>query len=351
MNKQPLVVISTDWHLKEQNIVQITDLVTQQCELAKKLKLSYLICLGDVFDSRIAQREEVLTAFGKILDIIHSYNLKLWLIPGNHDKTDYTSKESFLTPYKDHPCLTLVSLSGSIPFSDYKIRLGFIPFFSEEKWLEQFKEYCEYSSLEDLDKQIKIILLTHIAVTGSRNNDGNLVSSTISTKLLKPFYKVFSGHYHDAQKIGENFYHLPSIQQNNYGEDIEKGFTILNSDGSHEFVKSKFKEYKKISIDLDTISGSQIDSLKQQYKGSRDNIRFEFTGSEKVLKSLKKEDFTSLGIDFKTKVKEIEIDIQYAEVTEVIEHTKDSIKEEFEKFCKQEKLDVKEGLKYLNKIL
>ena len=44
-----------------------------------------------------------------------------------------------------------------------------------------------------------MILLTHIAVTGSKNNDGTLVSSKLSTKLFKNFYKVLSGQYHDKQ--------------------------------------------------------------------------------------------------------------------------------------------------------
>ena len=351
MNKQALAVFSTDLHLKTQNIDQIIDLVTQQCELAKSTGAKYLICLGDVFDSRIAQREDILTAFGKILDIIKSYDLKMWLIPGNHDKTDYVSSNSFLSPFSTHPCLTLVHLSGSIPFLDSKIRLGFIPFFKEEVWLQQFEEYCDYLGLEDLDPEIKIILCTHIAVTGSQNNDGKPASSILSTKLFKPFFKVFSGHYHDQQKIGSNFYHLPSIQQNNFGENTDKGFTILYSDGSHELVKSKFREYHKVEIDLDNITGSELNVLRQQYSEVKDNIRFEFKGSEKVLKSLRKEDFTSLGIDVKTKVKEIESDIEYADSTEVIEHTKESIREEFEKFCKQESLNWEEGLKFLNKIL
>lgn len=352
MSKQALAVFSTDWHLQTKNKDQITYLVRQQCELAKKLNAKYLICLGDVFESRIAQREDVLTAFSHILDIINDYGLKLWLIPGNHDKTDYTSPNSFLTSFSTHPCLTLVHLSGSIPFPDYKIQLGFIPFFNDEQWLKQYEEYCEYIALglEKEDKN-KYILCTHIAVTGSRNNDKTLVSSSISTKLFKSFFKVFSGHYHDQQKIGSNFYHTPSIQQNNFGEDIDKGFTVLYSDGSHELVLSDFKKYIKVQIDLDTVTGSQLVDFKKQYSGSNDNVRFEFIGSEKVLKSINKEDYTSIGIDIKTKVKEIVDDIQYAESTEVVEHTKESIKIEFEKFCTQENLKLETGLKYLNKII
>jgi len=350
-NKKALTVFSTDWHLKTSNIETIKDLITQQCELALELEVDTLVCLGDVFDSRIAQREDVLTAFGQILDIIGGYDLTLWLIPGNHDKTSYNSYDSFLTPYKYHPNLHLVYMAGSIPFVDSKLHLDFLPFFSEQMWLDKFNEFTDYIDFSSISKDEKHILCTHIAVTGSKNNDGTMVSSTLSTSLFKQFYKVFSGHYHDQQQIGSNFYHIPSIQQNNFGENSDKGFTVLYEDGSHKLVKSKFKEYVKVKIDLDSVTTNDINDLKKKYKGSDNNIRFEVTGSENVLKSLRKEEFSSLGIELKTKVKEIQTDIEYSESAEVVEHTSASIKEVFEKFCEKELLDVEVGMKYLNKKL
>lgn len=348
MKTKALTVLSTDWHLKKENIDQIKDLVQQQCELALELEVDTLICLGDIFDSRIAQREDVLSAFGEILDMIDSYGLKLWAIPGNHDKSNYSSHKSFLDPYKGRKSFQLVHLAEGIPFKDENIFLHFLPFFEEQEWLKRFDELLDHVGETDHSKRI---LFTHIAVTGSRNNDGTMVSSSLSPGLFKDFFKVFSGHYHDQQKIGSNFYHIPSIQQNNFGENADKGFTVLYADGSHELVKSKFKEFVKVQIDLDTIESDELLSLKRKYKGSDSNIRFEFKGSDNVLKSLKKEDFTSLGIDIKLKVKEIEDDIIFSESIEVIEHTGDSIIEEFKKCCEKENWNVEQGLKYLNKKL
>lgn len=348
MSKTPLAIFSTDWHLKKENIDTIIELVRKQCLLAKDLNIEYFICLGDVFDSRIAQRQDVLDAFSEIIDLVTGYGLKFWVIPGNHDKTVYTSHKSFLSPFKGRNNFVLVDRAGRIPFKKENIFLHLLPFFEEQEWLKRFDELLDH--VEEIDHS-KRILLTHIAVTGSRNNDGTMVSSSLSSGLFKSFYKVFSGHYHDQQKIGDNFYHLPSIQQNNFGENSDKGFTVLYSDGSHELVKSKFKEFIKIKIDLDDTSNEELVRLKAKYKGSEDNIRFEFKGSENVLKSLKKEDFTSLGIDVKTKVKEVEDSIVFSESEEVIEHTKESIKEEFRKCCEKEGWSFEQGLKFLNKKL
>lgn len=350
MKIKALAVLSTDWHLKKENIDQIKDLVMQQCELALELETEYLVCLGDIFDSRIAQRQDVLDAFGEILDTIDSYGLKLWAISGNHDKTNYSSHKSFLDPYKGRDCFSLVDKTARIPFIQEQLQLNFLPFFTDEVWMEQFEKLKKTPQLPIL-QGCKEILLTHIAVTGSRNNDGTMVSSSLSPGLFKDFFKVFSGHYHDQQKIGSNFYHIPSIQQNNFGENTEKGFTVLYTDGSHELIKSKFKEFVKVQIDLDTIESDELLSLKRKYKGSESNIRFEFKGSDNVLKSLKKEDFTSLGIDVKTKSREVEDDIIFSESTEVIEHTGDSIIEEFKKCCEKENWNIEQGIKYLNKKL
>jgi exonuclease SbcD len=343
MNK-PIAIFSNDWHLKKENKEEIIDLVTQKCKLAKELGVKYLICLGDIFDSRVAQREEVLNAFGTILDTIKSHELELWALSGNHDKCVYSGYSSFLDPFKDHPNFNLGIVSSEIRFNKEGIFLYLLPFFQEEMWIEEFEKLKKTISLE----AEKHILCTHIAVTGSRNNDGTTVSSILSTKLFKDFYKVFSGHYHNSEKVGSNFYHLPSIQQNNFGENADKGFTVLYSDGSHELVKSKFKEYIKVKIDLDSINKEELALLKKKYKGVDSNIRFEFVGSDSVLKSLKKEDFTSLGIDVKTKSKEIEDSLIYSETEEVKEHTSSSIKEEFEVFCKKEELSFEQGIKYLN---
>ena len=346
MNRIPKLIISSDWHLKKENIDQITDLFVQKCDLGDELGVNNFAILGDIFDSRVSQREDVLNAFSNILEIASQRGKMLYVIPGNHDKTDYSGNNSFLTPFKNHKNLFLTEIQSYIPIDG--LNLYFIPFFVEDRWLHIFEDLKEYHG--EFDKKKKHILLTHVAVTGSRNNDGSMVSSKLTTRLFETFDKVLSGHYHDMQKIGDNFYHVPSIRQNNYGENVDKGFTILYHDGYHELVKSNFKRFIKININVDDPE-LNLSSLKSLYGKSDDNIRIEFCGSENVLKSIKKEDFTYAGIDVKMKVKEIEDDIEFIEGAEVKEHTKTSLVEEFKAFCEKENLNYEKGLEFLNKKL
>ena len=347
--KKALAVISTDWHLKKENISQIKDLFLQKCLLANQIGAKELFCLGDVFDSRIAQRQEVLTAFGEMLDLLVKYDLDLTIIPGNHDKTDYTSKESFLSPFKHHRKLFLVELMGCAPLGN-NIHCYFIPFFDQSIWIEKFNELVNDPNHFDVNDGKMKMLFTHIAVTGSRNNDGTLVSSGISTKMFDGFSKVFSGHYHDQQKIGNNFYHISSIQQNNFGEDQDKGFTVLYDDGSHELIHSNFRKFINIKFDLDNDDYLKIINSKELYDTVNNNIRFTVKGSENKLKTINKEEFLSAGIDIKLINKEVEETLIIAE-QEIVELNSSIIKEEFEKFCEKENLNTEDGLKYLKQIL
>ena len=348
--KKPLIVGSTDWHIKDDNADIIFDLVKQQCEIAKELKVDNLMCLGDVFNSRKSQTLKVLNTFRRILDMIDDYNLKLIVISGNHDKTSYENKESFLDSFRHHPAIFLIDMVGAIPFKEHNLHLHFMPFFKEDVWEDQFNEYIKgYLGLTG-DKQLEgiNIFCSHIAITGSRNNDGKRVESNISHKSFRHFDKVLLGHYHDSQKIGKNIYHIPSIQQNNFGEDEDKGFTILYSDGSHETVNSKFKPYIKVKIDLDEVDKKGVNKMIEDYSketGSK-NVRFVLSGSEDKLKSVNKELIRSVGIDVKTENKDVEIVEEFDDI-EIKRYDEASILDEFGMFCEEFDKDYKEGIKYL----
>lgn len=340
--KKPEFIISTDWHITERNKEAIKDLVRQKCELAIKEGVSTLICLGDVFDSRKAQPLSVLTAFGEILDMINEYGLTLLVISGNHDKSDYEAYESYLDSFKHHPTLELFWSYGYRQTST--LELHFFPFFSENKWVENYNE----DGGDYIKKPDKInILLSHIAVNGSTNNDGSKVESSIKPSMFKGYYKVFLGHYHEMQQISSNIYHLPSIQANNYGENNEKGFTILYSDGSHELVKSKFKEYEVVEIDLDIVSKEDLEEVTKTFANNDDlNVRFKFVGDKSKLEGVNIDKYTAMGID----VKKVEKDIQNTEIDfkELnITYTDSDILNEFASFCEETHKDYKKGIKYL----
>jgi exonuclease SbcD len=342
--KKAISILSTDFHLKPSNIVEIYNLVKQQCELAKEKNIEVLCFLGDIFDNRISQRMEVLNIFEKILQLVESYDLKLYIIPGNHDKTLYDQKESFVDPFKFHPNVRVFDLAGGVNFE--KIYLHFIPFFSTNEWLRILENLLE--TQVDKSNVKKQVLLSHIAVTGSQNNDGAFVETPIKVSTFKVFDLVLLGHYHNMQQIGRKIHHIPSIRQNNFGEDNKKGFTILYDDATIEFIKSDFKEYVQVNIDLDLITKEKLQNLKEEYQKSRNHIRFNFSGGEAKIKALDVSEFTSIGIDVKRSSKEIDESVLEVENKEFVQFNKDTILKAFEEFCIQEKLDFNTGKKYID---
>ena len=218
MKRNPIAVISTDRHLKEENALDLLDLSEQEIALAQKLKVKTVIWLGDIFDSRLSQRQELLNCLTLMIQMYHEAGLQIICIPGNHDKTDYEDDDSFLTAYKYHPGFDLIEtpqarVIGGVDFD-------FVPFYSVDMWLDKFAEL-------DPPPGLKSVLCSHTAVQGSINNDGKVVENRIKTKLFNKYGKVLLGHYHNAQQPASNVFHLPSIRQNNFGEDEEKANALI----------------------------------------------------------------------------------------------------------------------------
>lgn len=344
MEVKPIAIISTDWHLKPDNCDLITNLLQDELELAKKIGVSTHIWLGDIFDSRISQKECVLNTFGNILDSYHNNKQTMIAIPGNHDKTDYTSKNSFLDPYKHYPSFSLIRSAEVLSIKN--IAMLFIPFFAEKEWIEEF---------EKVNKKANI-LFTHMAFSGSRNNDGTEVESKLTPSMLKKYKYVYGGHYHDPQQITSSIFHLGSLCQNNFGEDDKKGFYVLYEDCSVELVKSERSSFRKIVVDLDTMSPDEIEERIVLFHASKknddDRIRIEVTGTQDKVSAFDKSKYSSMGIDVKPKIKEIEEVIDAEEkVTEIKVLTKTDIMERFALFCKDKKYNADEASDILQKAL
>lgn len=335
--KEAIAILSTDKHITPRNLSEMYDLFKQEIILAKERNVSNIIWLGDIFNSRESQRQEVLTFLSNILIDYKNAGLEIYCIPGNHDKTDYNSYDSFLDCFILAPHFHLLKEANSFALGG--VKFDSVPFFNEEKWLEEFNKIPK--------KEAGQILLSHIAVDGSVNNDGSKVSSEkIKPSMFNHYKSVFLGHYHNAQQVSKNIFHLPSTRQNNFGEDNEKGFTILYNDFSTEFIKSKFIEFEKFHIDLENSSIEEAMELAKTIEKENVRITFEFSGSDDKLRALDKKFFINLGVSVSTKNKDVEAeDVEYAE--EVKKMTDDDIIEHFKRFCEKNNYPFDEGIKYL----
>lgn len=336
--KKVKFVEANDIHIKGDNIPTIKELFIQMCNLADETNCNNLLILGDVFETRPAQKQSVLVAFEEILDYVNSRGKKMFVIPGNHDKADYSSNDSYLTPYKNHPALFLISQPTYLEPEGCDFGSYFLPYYEDKILNNKFNELIKTHPVKN-----KSILFGHWAVNGSINNNKTTVESENKPALFKKFHKVFLGHYHNRHQIGSNIFHLPSIIQSNFGEDNQKGFTLIYNNGEHEFVKSSFKEFVTIKVDVENLTTKEI---KEFAKQTDSNTRIEITGDKAKLESIDTTLLRDSGI--KIVKKDIEFEISDIEqVSEVKIHNKETVVSEFQNWCKGEKLDSINGLKYL----
>lgn len=344
MERKPIGVLSSDWHIDKNNHSDVEKIIYQKIEIIKEMRLSTMYVLGDIFESRVAQPLTNLQFFKNILSKCEESGVAIVAIPGNHDKVNYESKLSYLDIFAQHPALTVVDEYKCIVENDINIHL--IPYFKEDT------VYSSYLKNIDLSTNKKNILLTHIGLDGVSNNDGIYIKGHIKKELFSKLDKVFIGHYHNRSQYGENIHYIGSIKPNNFGENNDKGFTILFSDCSFEYVQAGFKEYKTIEVDVDTLTKKEIDLLTSKYKDSESKVRIVLKGSETKLKSVDVNKFTESGITIKRINKDLEEGIVQSIKGEFVTFNKEEIVKEFNQYCEDRKIQNKDyGYSKLLKIL
>lgn len=344
--KRVIFIEANDIHIKNENIESVKELIKQMCDLGDSVKCKQLLILGDIFEARPAQKQGVLIGLTDMLDYIHERGFKAFIIPGNHDKSDYSSHDSYLTPYQNHPAIFLMSRPTYVKAGDMFDNMDcqfdsyFLPFYEEKTWSQHFDKM-----ISDYPVKNKSILFGHWSVNGSTNNDGTKIDNGIKPSIFKKFDKVLLGHYHNSHSIGSNIFHLPSITQTNFGEDNRKGFTMIYSDGSMEFIKSKFKEFVTVKVNIDKLTQTEINEIVDN--NINGNVRVELTGDKEKLDSL---DFTKLrdsGMKIVKKDSELEVN-EIDSDSKLMVYNDDSILVEFKSWCESEKLNHEEGVKHFN---
>ena len=340
-------LLMTDTHLSPSTIDINRSIWRQAVEVCKENDITTIYHLGDVFDSRKSQTQEMLLILDELLEMVSNSNIEITIIPGNHDKTDYESSDSFLKIYRHHPNVQIAnylsihntSKNLSIPVDTAVV---LVPFFSEKsgKYTEVLK-----GNPSLLDKYKTKFLLTHIGVNDAVMNGGSVIQDHLEGDIFSDFDKVYVGHFHDYQELKKGkIVYIGSSYQANYGEDNKKGFQLLNQDGSIEYVKTSFPEYKKVSIDIDSCTKQDIQRLKKEYEGSEDNIRFVFQGSKEKLSSVDKAEFSTLGIDVKLEEESAVVQDYDGEVSSF---DSQSILKEWDDFTSEDEDMNKRGKEYL----
>lgn len=217
------ILLTTDWHVNYRGtnaiFVKIAlDYIDYIEEFCLKNEIIYIFFLGDVFEksSRI-RHDAFVPLFMKLFDMTKK-GLKLFFILGNHDIYSIDN-DSIVKTFS--PIVEKVITDCEV------INIG-------------GREFTFLSYTKDPNKIPKSgdILMTHLAIADFEFDNAYHANEVMALKrdYFKNYNMVFSGHFHKPQHK-DNITFVGSPYQLNIGErNQKKGFMILDTNGTYEFI-------------------------------------------------------------------------------------------------------------------
>ena len=161
------------------------------------------------------------------------------------------------------------------------------------------------------------------------------------------------GHYHDRKQIPDtNILYIGSSRQHNYGENEEKGYTVLYEDGSHEFIKNQVNiRYKTIDVTPSSMTSDKFLDELSSYKDKNYRIRLRIQCKANEASTIDRQKLLDAGasrIEIVTEESSVKLTKSQSISTKF---DKSGIKEEYRSFCHDKEIDnIDRGLQYLDKI-
>lgn len=344
----PCLLLLNDIHISKDNIPAFKANWQEAIDICRKMDVKEIAIGGDLFFSRAAQTLDVLLAVHDALLTAAEHGIHVTIAEGNHDKVNQENERGYCHVFDQHSNVLVCDEYVSLPLGDdCRFVLHMMGYFPEDgsfcTRLDRLKE-------EALDPKRLNFLYIHEGINGAlaQPNDKELPA-----KIFEEFDKVFVGHYHNRTFIDKTrIEYIGSSRQHNFGEDEEKGYTVIYTDGSHEFIKNQANtRYRVIDVAAERAGLHLVDELREIDADGRYKVKVRVHAPQAAMKSVDKAALLDAGA---TKVELIADDEEMLEVAASSLFEKfDShrIRETYEEFCREKQIDdVAIGLEYLSKI-
>ena len=344
----PCLLLLNDIHISKDNIPAFKANWQEAIDICRKMDVKEIAIGGDLFFSRAAQTLDVLLAVHDALLTAAEHGIHVTIAEGNHDKVNQENERGYCHVFDQHSNVLVCDEYVSLPLGDdCRFVLHMMGYFPEDgsfcTRLDRLKE-------EALDQKRLNFLYIHEGINGAlaQPNDKELPA-----KIFEDFDKVFVGHYHNRTIIDKTrIEYIGSSRQHNFGEDEEKGYTVIYTDGSHEFIKNQANtRYRVIDVAAERAGLHLMDELREIDADGRYKVKVRVHAPQAAMKSVDKAALRDAGA---TKVELIADDEEMLEVAASSLFEKfDShrIRETYEEFCREKQIDdVAIGLEYLSKI-
>lgn len=339
--KEPYALLLNDLHVDKNTVGEFSLNWGEALGICNDRSIRRIIVGGDLWTNRAAQTLPVLlTVYRALSSAVNIEGFKVILAEGNHDLVDQEDTDGYSHLFGLHSSIIIVDDFDIYAISD-ELLLVVMSYFPENgsflKRLDEVRERVDPA---------KTILYIHEGISGaiSTSSDKELPASA-----FKGFRKVLVGHYHDRAQVGDNIFYIGASRQHNFGEDEEKGYTILYTDGSMEFVKNQVNtRYRTL-----TCTPEQLDRTMEKVRELTEEdvkVRLQIECQSEESSNIDRKALLEMGVS-KVEVKAHDTAVESVSQAIEIRYDKDGIKKEYRDFCeKKEITDIEIGMIYLDKI-
>lgn len=342
----PCALLINDIHVSKDNIPEFQKNWDEALEICKKQDIPEIIIGGDLLQSRSSyQTLDVLLAVRQAIIKATNAGLELTIAEGNHDLVDQEAILGYCHVFSEYPHVYVVDDYVPIDCSD-DVTLYVMSYAPESgSFMNRLQDIID----NDFDKNKHNILYIHEGIKGGLAMPSD---DELPTKIFKDFDAVLVGHYHNRCKIkGTSIEYVGASRQHNFGEDEEKGYTILYDDGSYEFIKNESNtRYKVIDLALQDLDNHLIKELNDIKSNGKYKVKTRINCSATDVQNIDKQKLLEAG------AAKVEIVTEKTVAKSIEAHSLDrkfdktGIKQEYESFCSEKVIDSSMGLQYLDKI-
>jgi DNA repair exonuclease SbcCD nuclease subunit len=226
------IAITADIHLgvpsRLDDILWSLRVIREYCKLSK---IDTVLVLGDLYHDRRTIEIDVLSRSIEFFDTAKNiYNQDWVAFPGNHDMfLRYSWEINSLAAIKKYVTI----IEGVKLLTIDESRFWVIPFVTQEKSFLKILRKVE-TKYQEGD-----VLLTHIGVRGSTLNTCFLLKDWSAVEFhTSKFKRVYTGHFHSKQQVGDNVWYPGSPIPFKFDEgDVPHGFYVYDTDTQeHKFI-------------------------------------------------------------------------------------------------------------------
>lgn len=234
-----------------------------------KNKIKNVFILGDIFDNKKTIDVFTLNKVISFFNWFEENEINVYVIEGNHD-IYYTTTNVISSVFCLLEKFKYIHIIKDFEYFNFDgITIGFCSWLNEDK-LNKFKksnksfhdwlleEYSFKCNIKKID-----VLCCHLEINDFEITPNQICDFGLSKNVFSDFDKVFSGHFHKKNTIG-NITYIGSLFETSWNDyNIDKGFCIFDTKTSKlRFHKNKDRLFVKLFINDDNIT--TIDSYKNK---------------------------------------------------------------------------------------